>query len=224
MATLPQALAALGRRERDILALTRRWVEVNSYTENIEGVNRVGAMLAEAFALPSLAAETIPGHAHGDHHVWRTAAAGAPILLVGHHDTVFPPGHFEGWHEDGGSARGPGCFDMKGGLAIIWGVLASLDEVGELARLPLLVMSVSDEEVGSPESRPRGGPPRRWCSSPGASRIASSRRAAASARCARSPSDARRTPATPTRRASTRCGRSRASSIARSGSPTTRAA
>jgi glutamate carboxypeptidase len=154
MATLPQALAALGRRERDILALTRRWVEVNSYTENIEGVNRVGAMLAEAFALPSLAAETIPGHAHGDHHVWRTAAAGAPILLVGHHDTVFPPGHFEGWHEDGGSARGPGCFDMKGGLAIIWGVLASLDEVGELARLPLLVMSVSDEEVGSPESRP----------------------------------------------------------------------
>jgi glutamate carboxypeptidase len=154
MATLDQALAALRRRERGMLALTRRWVEVNSYTENIDGVNRVGAMIAEAFALPSLGAETIPAAKHGSHLAWRTAASGAPILLVGHHDTVFPPGHFEGWHEEGGRARGPGSFDMKGGLAIIWGALAALDEVGELSRLPLVVMSVSDEEVGSPESRP----------------------------------------------------------------------
>lgn len=154
MATLDQALAALRRRERDMLALTRRWVEVNSYTENVDGVNRVGAMIGEAFALPSLAAETIPARKHGDHRVWRTAAPGAPILLVGHHDTVFPPGHFEGWHEEGGRARGPGSFDMKGGLAIIWGALASLDEVGALAGLPLVVMSVADEEVGSPDSRP----------------------------------------------------------------------
>ena len=44
---------------------------------------------------------------------------GAPIVLVGHHDTVFPPGHFEGWREEGGRAIGPGALDMKGGLAII---------------------------------------------------------------------------------------------------------
>src|SRR5262249_22915387 len=154
MATLDQALAALRRRERDMLALTRRWVEVNSYSENVAGVNRVGAMIAEAFARPSLARETIPATRHGYHRVFRTAAPGAPILLIGHHDTVFPPGHFEGWHEEGGRARAPGSFDMKGGLAIVWGVLAALDEVGALAGLPLVVMSVSDEEMGSPESRP----------------------------------------------------------------------
>ena len=63
-----------------------------------------------------------------------TAAAGAPIVLVGHHDTVFPPGHFEGWKEDGGRAIGPGALDMKGGLAIIRTALAALDEAGVLAR------------------------------------------------------------------------------------------
>jgi glutamate carboxypeptidase len=41
---------------------------------------------------------------------------------------------------------------MKGGLAVIRGALAALDEVGALAALPVAVISVSDEEVGSPSS------------------------------------------------------------------------
>jgi glutamate carboxypeptidase len=108
------------------------------------------ARCSEAFALPSLANTTIPGgEAYGDHLVWRTAAPGAPILLVGHHDTVFPPGHFEGWREDGNRATGPGVLDMKGGLAVIGAALAALDEVGVLSRIPVIVVvSVSDEEVG----------------------------------------------------------------------------
>jgi glutamate carboxypeptidase len=134
-------------------ALTRSWVEINSFTANVEGVNKVGALLREAFALPALSLTQIPGGpAFGDHLVWRTAAPGAPILLVGHHDTVFPPGHFEGWREEGGRATGPGALDMKGGLSIIRTVLAALDDVGLLAKLPVIVACVADEEVGSPTS------------------------------------------------------------------------
>src|SRR4030095_4002895 len=105
----------------------RAWVEVNSYTANVAGVNAVGAMLREAYALPSLACTVLPGGELGDHLVWRPPAAlhAAPIVLVGHHDTVFPPGHFEGWREDGaGKAIGPGALDMKGGLAVIRTTLA----------------------------------------------------------------------------------------------------
>ena len=36
-----------------------RWVEVNSYTSNIDGVAAVGALLTEAFALPSLTETSI---------------------------------------------------------------------------------------------------------------------------------------------------------------------
>src|SRR5207253_458486 len=133
-ATLAAALAAVQRRGTEMLAHTRSWVEINSYTTNIEGVNKVGALLREAFALPALTLTQIPGgDQYGDHLVWRTAAAHVPgaasILLVGHHDTVFPPGHFEGWREEGDRAIGPGALDMKGGLAIICATLAALDEV-----------------------------------------------------------------------------------------------
>jgi glutamate carboxypeptidase len=154
---LTAALAAVHRRGEEMLAMTRRWVEVNSYTTNVAGVDAVGAMLREAYALPSLRCTVIPGGAeYGEHLVWRTPAAAqaAPVVLVGHHDTVFPPGHFEGWREDGGRATGPGALDMKGGLSVIRGALAALEEVGALAALPLVVVSVSDEEVGSPSSAP----------------------------------------------------------------------
>lgn len=148
------ALTALRARAPEMLALTRSWVEVNSFTANIDGVNKVGALIREAFALPSLSLMTIPGAEFGEHMVWRTAASGAPILMIGHHDTVFPPGHFEGWREEGGRATGPGALDMKGGLAIIRTALAALDDVGLLAKLPVIVACVSDEEVGSPTSAP----------------------------------------------------------------------
>ncbi|MBV8761662.1 MAG: M20 family metallopeptidase [Deltaproteobacteria bacterium] len=155
MKSLDAALAAVRNRGAEMLALTRSWVEINSFTQNIDGVNRVGALLREAFALPGLTCSVIPAEGFGDHMIWRTAAAGAPILLVGHHDTVFPPGHFEGWREDGNNkATGPGALDMKGGLAIIRTALAALADAGALEKLPLRVVCVSDEEVGSPTSAP----------------------------------------------------------------------
>src|SRR5947207_14888739 len=47
-------IAAVHRRGDEMVALTRRWVEINSYTANVAGVNAVGARLREAFALPGL--------------------------------------------------------------------------------------------------------------------------------------------------------------------------
>ena len=153
MSSVTDALAAVDAPAA--IALTRSWVEINSYTTNVDGVNRVGALLRDAFALPTLTEQVIAGgDGFGDHLVWRTAAPGAPVLLVGHHDTVFPPGHFEGWRESpDGRATGPGALDMKGGLAVIRGALVALDAVGLLASLPIVVVSVADEEVGSPSSK-----------------------------------------------------------------------
>ena len=157
MGTLDSALSDLRTRGPEMLALARTWVEINSYTSNVLGVNAVGQKLAEAFVLSSLSCTPIPGgDGFGTHLVWKTpaAATAAPILLIGHHDTVFPPGHFEGWVEDGGRVTAPGVLDMKGGLAIIRTTLAAMDAAGALAKLPLVVISVADEEVGSPSSAP----------------------------------------------------------------------
>jgi glutamate carboxypeptidase len=151
---LPLLLAELESREAAMIDLTRRAVEINSYTANAAGANAVGALFSQAFAWSSLEARVVKGGVFGDHLFWRTRAEGAPLLLIGHHDTVFPPGHFEGWSVDGQRATGPGALDMKGGLSVIWGALAALERLGQLSRVPLVVVSVADEEVGSPESRP----------------------------------------------------------------------
>lgn len=139
----------------DMHALTRELVCINSYSAHPEGVNAVGRVLTRAFALPGLEHWTERGEAErGDHLFWRTTGSHtAPLLLIGHHDTVFPPGHFEGFRVEAGRAYGPGALDMKGGLAMVWGVLKVLSDAGMLSTRALVLASVADEEVGSLDSR-----------------------------------------------------------------------
>lgn len=155
---LDRALAAADARGAELLPLLQRWVSINSYTGNVAGCNAVADALVEGFALPGLAAERVDGAGGGDHLIWRTEAwdraePKARTLLVGHHDTVFPPGTFEVWEPSGDRLRGPGVLDMKGGLATIRTALAALADVGALAGLPLAVVTVADEETGSSGSR-----------------------------------------------------------------------
>ncbi|MER5324909.1 M20 family metallopeptidase [Streptosporangium roseum] len=72
------------------------------------------------------------------------------VLLVGHHDTVWPIGTLAGhpWSLVDGIARGPGVFDMKAGLVQAFHALAALPSPEGVC---LLV--TGDEEVGSPSSR-----------------------------------------------------------------------
>lgn len=159
---LPPALdAALRSRTAEILPLLRAWCGINSHTANVTGVNAMGEALCAAFAFEGLVHERRPGQGVGDHHCWRTPAFDlAPpaerVLLVGHHDTVFPPGTFEAFELDldGDRLRAPGALDMKGGLAVVRAALGALSDVGELAGRPLAVVSVADEETSSLDSAP----------------------------------------------------------------------
>ena len=46
---------------------------------------------------------------------------------------------------------------MKGGHAVVWGVVSTLAEAGLLQEVPLVIASVADEEVGSLDSKPHLG-------------------------------------------------------------------
>jgi glutamate carboxypeptidase len=72
------------------------------------------------------------------------------VLLVGHHDTVWPLGTLaeRPWSVAGGIARGPGVFDMKAGLVQAFHALAALPSPDGVC-----VLITGDEEVGSPSSR-----------------------------------------------------------------------
>lgn len=154
MPDLPAALDWLFRQAAPAERLLERLVRQNSFTRNREGVNAVVEMLAAELRRIGLAVERIAADPYGDHLFFAGPAPGAPVFLLGHTDTVFPPGAFEGFEREGRVARGPGAFDMKGGIAAMLLGIEALARAGLLGRVPLAGLLVSDEEVGSPSSQP----------------------------------------------------------------------
>ena len=147
----------LGTQLPAMEAALQALVELNSFTGNREGGQRVVRLLEDVFAMPGLDGERIGSDRFADHLVFRSAGKSGvdPIALVGHLDTVFPPGTFEGYRVDGALRRGPGVLDMKGGLVVIaWALKAVASTVGLGAIAALRLVIVSDEEVGSPEGAP----------------------------------------------------------------------
>jgi glutamate carboxypeptidase len=151
------ASAWLADKQASMLEAIRGLVEVNSFTDNVDGGRAVGSLLqSETFRIDGLACEVKPSARYADHLVWRTAdgSSSSPVALVGHLDTVFPPGVFEGWKRDGDLARGPGVLDMKGGLVVVaWALRAIAETSGLASASPLRLVVVADEEVGSPEGQ-----------------------------------------------------------------------
>jgi glutamate carboxypeptidase len=77
-------------------------------------------------------------------------------LLLGHMDTVWPLGETQRrpFRVAGEKATGPGVFDMKGGLVVGLYAVAALRDLGLHPAHRLVFLLNSDEEVGSPTSRP----------------------------------------------------------------------
>ncbi len=84
----------------------------------------------------------------------KTGAAGRTLLL-GHLDTVWPLGTLKSMpcRVAGGRLWGPGTLDMKAGVAMAFSALEMLAEAS-LLKSEIVLLLNSDEEVGSPVSRP----------------------------------------------------------------------
>jgi glutamate carboxypeptidase len=78
---------------------------------------------------------------------------GEPVLVVAHYDTVWPRGTAAArpFHIERGVAHGPGVHDMRGGLAATLAAVRGLQELGELRR-PVILLLTADEEAGSTTS------------------------------------------------------------------------
>lgn len=87
----------------------------------------------------------------GDHLEIRLGEGSAPpIVLLCHHDTVWESGTLRRlpFRVDGDRVTGPGSYDMKAG--IVEGAFAL---AARQSRRPVIVLSTSDEEIGSTSSR-----------------------------------------------------------------------
>ncbi|MFI6482072.1 M20 family metallopeptidase [Nonomuraea sp. NPDC050663] len=123
-------------------------VTCESYSADLEAVAR-SAKVVGALGRRLLGAEPEYIVIDGVTHLrW---SFGAPrVLMLGHHDTVWPIGTLRThpWSVVDGVARGPGVFDMKSGLVQIFHALAGLPDLDGVT-----ILVTGDEEVGSITSR-----------------------------------------------------------------------
>jgi glutamate carboxypeptidase len=146
----------LAERRDAMVGLLADIVNTDSNTHDKAGVDRVGARLAGFLADHGIATRTTAHARFGD--AIHAAIPGmdpgaAPVLLLGHRDTVFPTGEAarRPFTIAGGRAYGPGVCDMKGGLVINAYVLAALKAAGG-APMPVAALFTADEEIASPSS------------------------------------------------------------------------
>lgn len=91
------------------------------------------------------------------HVLFQIGSGPRRVLLLGHHDTVWPRGTLTSmpWSVDGDAVGGPGTDDMKGGILIaLHAVGALLRHVGEEHLDGVSILLTADEELGSPTSQP----------------------------------------------------------------------
>lgn len=83
-------------------------------------------------------------------HVHWTGGGDPKVLILGHHDTVFPSGTLDQrpFNVENGRATGPGVFDMKAGIVQAIHAVASMND-----RSGVEILLSCDEEVGSKTSR-----------------------------------------------------------------------
>ncbi len=115
----------------------KRMVDINSFTTNATGVNRLGELTANCFASLGFKPDFVPSEdvSHGRHlFLSRGNPQKTPVVLVTHLDTVFPAEEESRnafhWREspDEGRIYGPGVVDIKGGTALIWLMLCVIQK------------------------------------------------------------------------------------------------
>lgn len=133
----------------------RQLVQIESGSANKAGVDAVARRVQEEL-------DTIG--AHTEIHEMKRAGnmlvsvlnedvPEAPVLLLGHMDTVFPDGTVAArpFTLRDGKAYGPGVLDMKGGVTIAVFAMKALKEAG-WAKRPVRLVLAGDEEVGHCDS------------------------------------------------------------------------
>jgi glutamate carboxypeptidase len=148
------------QKQSEIVALIREFVECESPSDHPASVNRFTDLLAERIKDMAHVRTYAGGNAYGKHIRCEFALPGAKkqgqILALGHSDTVWPLGTLGTMplRQSKGRLWGPGVFDMKGGLAFFIFAMRALWEL-EVPVLRNVILQVnSDEEIGSPSSRP----------------------------------------------------------------------
>lgn len=148
----------LASQRQAMIDLLRDVVNIDSGSYDKAGVDAVGARFERHFAEHGISSRRESHGTFGDALHAEVAKPGSnekPVLLMGHRDTVFGKGEAgrRPFTIKDKRAYGPGVADMKAGLVMNVFVATAFHKFGGSPH-PIKVLITSDEEIGSPSSRP----------------------------------------------------------------------
>ena len=151
-------LAGARRQQPALLRLIQSLVRAESPSDDKAAVDTCGALVTARAAAAGGRVKLHRQRAFGDVIEARFGPrrkGNRPVLLLGHIDTVWPVGTLKAMPCRIGDGRlwGPGTLDMKAGVAIAFTAIEMLAEADLLEREIVLLLN-SEEEIGSPVSRP----------------------------------------------------------------------
>ena len=134
----------------DMLALWEEMVNTESGSRQLEGVAAMDAILQRELESVGAKIQVLPVENAGGVLVaeWNSDSPKAPLLFIGHVDTVFKEGAVAANPfriDENGFAHGPGVLDMKAGLVIAVFALKALAAAGFAGR-PIKCVFAGDEE------------------------------------------------------------------------------
>ncbi|HYI15220.1 MAG TPA: M20 family metallopeptidase [Thermomicrobiales bacterium] len=151
-----EAIVRLSHERQDAtMALLRRLVEFESPTSDKPAMDRLIDFLEAELRKRGGQVERLPQVEYGDLVVARFGSGQKPLHVMTHVDTVWPIGTIERmpWRIEGDHAHGPGIYDMKASAAMMFTALDILRDL-DISHRPIVWTINTEEEVGSPVSRP----------------------------------------------------------------------
>ncbi len=158
----PDAHAELLRyfsgRQENLLAGVRALVQQESPTGDRAATTAIIAKLKsrlDAIGAVTKLHETERGAHLVSRMTFGPSPGDAPVLLLGHVDTVWPLATLTGrpFRVENGCAFGPGIFDMKSGVEVMLAALEAIRELELQPRREIRLVLSCDEESGSTTSR-----------------------------------------------------------------------
>lgn len=154
METAPKLLDYLREYRQDMVGLLEQLALAESPSREPEAQKKVLKILAERLDNLDYRVRRV-ATLRGGTHLYarpRKRRRHAPVqLLLGHCDTVWPVGTLEEMPVEVGEGivKGPGVYDMKGGLAQMVFALGALNVLGMSPSVTPVIFVNSDEETGS---------------------------------------------------------------------------
>jgi D-alanine-D-alanine ligase len=141
----------LGTMEEDLSNM----VEINSYVENIEGVNSLGRWISNKL-----------GAIGFNRHVYSRAEFGNilyltnhmdernDVLIIGNMDNPVDFEDYNSFHEEKGRIYGTGVARGKGGISVLLGAVKALRYTRTLRKVKVGILLIPDESYGERSSKP----------------------------------------------------------------------